>query len=155
MTFLLPKFLHIGSMFLATALAVGPLVVFTLILRTGDAHAIRRVFQFTEPVGRAVGICYGLGTLFGIIAALTGSIDLTARWLLTAYVIVVLLRVNGLYAERWMRKVKAATAFSAGSNLEAELATWQRSMVPLWSIAAAVGLTLAVVFVMVVKPTVW
>jgi hypothetical protein len=150
MDFLLPKFLHIGSMFLATALAVGPLVVFTLILRTGDAAAIRRAFGFAEPVARAGGIFYGLGILFGIIATLTGSIDLTARWLLTAYVIVVLLGANGLYAERWMRKVEGAAERHGD-----ELAAWQRSRLPVWSTAGAVTLTLAVVYVMVVKPTLW
>ena len=34
MTYLILKFLHVGSMFLATALAVGPIVVLVLILRT-------------------------------------------------------------------------------------------------------------------------
>lgn len=150
MDFLLPKFLHIGSMFLATALAVGPLVVFTLILRSGDALAIRRALGFAEPVARAGGIFYGLGILFGIVAALTGSIDLTARWLLTAYVIVVLLGANGLYAERWMRQVEVAA-----HDEPERLAAWQRSSLPLGSATAAVVLTLVVVFVMVVKPTLW
>ena len=149
MTFLLPKFLHIGSMFLATALAVGPLVVFTLILRAGDDGAIRRAFSFAAPVARAGGICYGLGILFGVIAALTGAIDLTAEWLLTAYVIVVLLGANGLYAERWMRQVEVA----ASATDPGRLGVWQRSAIPLWSTSAAVLLTLAVIFVMVVKPT--
>ena len=38
---------------------------------------------------------YGLGILLGVLAALTGAFDLTA-WLLTAYVLVVVLGVNGL-----------------------------------------------------------
>ena len=150
MDFLLPKFLHIGSMFIATALAVGPLVVFTLILRSGDENAISRAFGYSEPVARASGIFYGLSIAFGIIAALTGSIDLTARWLLTAYVLVVLLGANGLYAERWMRKVEMAAAGDSD-----ELAIWQRSQLPLSSTTVAVMLTLAVVYVMVVKPILW
>jgi len=150
MDFLLPKFLHIGSMFIATALAVGPLVVFTLILRSGDRSAIGRAFGFAESVARAGGIFYGLGIVFGIVAALTGSIDLTAKWLLSAYVIVVLLGANGLSAERWMRQVERAA--DAGGE---ELSAWQRSSRPLWSTGLAVLLTLAVVFVMVIKPTLW
>ena len=150
MEFLLPKFLHIGSMFMATALAVGPMVVFTLILRTSDGAAIRGAFRFAEPVARAGAACYGLGILFGIIAALTGSIDLTARWLLTAYVLVLLLGANGALAERWMRQVDVA-ATSGGP----ELVAWQNSNRPLWSLVAAITLTLAVIFVMVVKPTFW
>ena len=39
---------------------------------------------------------YGLGILLGVFAALTGAIDLTAKWLPTAYVLVVVLGVNGL-----------------------------------------------------------
>lgn len=150
MDFLLPKFLHIGSMFIATTLAVGPLVVFTLILRSGDRSAIGRAFGFAEHVARAGGIFYGLGIVFGIVAALTGSIDLTAKWLLSAYVIVVLLGAHGFYAERWMRQVERA-ADASGE----ELSAWQRSSRPLWSVGAAVLLALAVVFVMVVKPTLW
>lgn len=150
MDFLLPKFLHIGSMFLATALAVGPLVVFTLILRTGDRGAIHRAFGFAEPVARAGGAFYGLGILFGVVAALTGSIDLTAKWLLNAYVLFVLLGANGVYAERWMRQVELA----ADAGVEG-LSEWQHSSRPLWSVGAAVLLTLAIVFVMVAKPTLW
>ena len=150
MDFLLPKFLHIGSMFLATALAVGPLVVFTLILRTGDAAATRLAFAFAEPVARAGAVFYGLGILFGVIAAVTGSIDLAAPWLLTAYIIVAALGANGVYAERWMRKVESAA--EAGG---AELGAWQRSGLPLWSTGTAVALTLAIIFVMVVKPELW
>jgi hypothetical protein len=42
---------------------------------------------------------YGLGILFGIIAAFNGAIDLTSRWLVTAYVLVGLLVVSNLYAD--------------------------------------------------------
>ena len=42
MTYLELKFLHVGSMFLATALAIGPIALYVLILRTGDANTIRR-----------------------------------------------------------------------------------------------------------------
>jgi hypothetical protein len=150
MDFLLPKFLHIGSMFMATALAVGPVVVVSLILRSGDGPAIRRAFAFAEPVARAGAILYALGIVFGVIAALTGSIDLTASWLLTAYVLVILLGLNGVLAERWMRQVHSAAERSDGG---ADLEAWRRSSRPIWSGAAAVTLTLAVIFVMVVKPT--
>jgi uncharacterized membrane protein len=138
-------------MFLATALAVGPLVVFTSILRTGDAHVIRRAFPLAEPIARAGGVMYGLGIVFGIIAALAGSIDLTARWLLAAYALVVPLGINGLYAERWMRDVATA----AHEDNSSQLAVWRRSRVPFVSVSVAVILTLAIVYVMVVKPILW
>jgi hypothetical protein len=44
MPFVILKFLHIGSMFLATALAVGPSVLLYRIARTGDLPGVRRTF---------------------------------------------------------------------------------------------------------------
>lgn len=149
MDFLVLKWLHIGSMFMATALAVGPFVVLYPIARSGELPSIRRAFSYSTPIGRIGGAMYGLGIIFGVIAALTGAIDLTAKWLLTAYVLVVLLGVNGLLAERWMQRVHAA-AGSDGSG-EAERLTRQPSAMTL--LAVMVSLTLAIIFVMVVKPT--
>jgi hypothetical protein len=74
MPFLLLKFAHIGSMFLATALAVGPSVLLYLIARTGDETAIRRALALTTSVFRVGGALYGLGLLFGFAAALTGEL---------------------------------------------------------------------------------
>jgi hypothetical protein len=147
--FLLLKWLHIGSMFLATALAVGPFVVLYLVARTGDLPSIRRAFSFSTPIGRIGGAMYGLGIVLGALAALTGAIDLTAKWLLTAYILVVLLGVNGLLAERWMQRVQAAA--EAGGSGEVERLTQDRSAVTLLTVM--VGVTLAIIFVMVVKPT--
>jgi hypothetical protein len=153
MTYLVLKFLHVGSMFLATALAVGPIIVFVLILRTGDVGAIRRSFRFAEPLSRAGGAAYGLGILFGILAALNGTIDLASRWLVASYVLLGLLIVSNLYADRWMSKVSEAAASSTDDSASAELETWRRSHGPIWSLVASVLMTLAIVFVMVVKPT--
>jgi hypothetical protein len=153
MTYLFLKFLHVGSMFMATALAVGPIVVLVLILRTGDVATIRRAFRFAEPLSRAGGIVYGLGVVFGIVTALNGSIALTSTWLVLAYGLLVLLIANNLYADRWMRKVHAAARGSADDAFSAELTAWRGSSGPVWSLAAAITITLGLVFVMVVKPT--
>lgn len=154
MTYLVLKFLHIGSMFIATSLAVGPIVVFVLILRTGEVRAIRRTFRFAEPLSRAGGVFYGLGILSGVAAALSGAIDLTSRWLVTAYVLIGLLVVSNLYADRWMKNV--AHAAKASDDIgSADLERWRRSSGPIWSLGAAIAITLAIVFVMVVKPTVF
>ena len=153
MTYLVLKFLHVGSMFLATALAVGPIVVFVLILRSGDAGAIRRAFRFAQPLSRAGGVLYGLGILSGVVTALNGSIALTTPWLVTAYLLIVLLIVSNLYADRWMTKVAEAAEASDAGVASAELEAWRRSSAPIWSLCAAVLITLAIVFVMVVKPT--
>jgi hypothetical protein len=151
MTYLVLKFLHVGSMFLATAFAVGPIVVFVLILRTGDIAAIRRAFRFAEPVSRLGGVSYGLGVLFGIVTAINGGIALTTPWLLTGYGFLALLIATNLYADRWMRRVHLA-AESAAEGPSAELDAWRQAAGPVWSLAAAIVMTLAIVFVMVVKP---
>jgi uncharacterized membrane protein len=153
MTYLVLKFLHIGSMFLATALAVGPIVLFALVLRTADVASIRRVFRFAEPLSRAGGGFYGLGIVFGIVAALTGAINLASPWLVTAYLLIGLLVVSNLYADRWMTQVARAAEQSTGGTASTELDHWRQSTRPLWSLAGAVAITLAIVFVMVVKPT--
>jgi len=147
--FLLLKWLHIGSMFMATALAVGPFVVLYLVARTGDLPAIRRAFSFSTSVGRVGGLMYGFGIVFGVLAALTGAIDLTAAWLLTAYVLVIVLAANGLLAERWMRRVEVA----AGRGESTEVDGLTRAPAVKALLTVMVTVTLAIVFVMVVKPT--
>ena len=149
MDFLVLKWLHIGAMFMATALAVGPFVVLYLVARSGDLPSIRRTFSYSTPIGRVGGAMYGLGVLFGIVAALTGAIDLTARWLLTAYVLVVVLGVNGLLAERWMGRVHAAA--EAGGSDDVRRLVQSPSAVTFLTIMVVV--TSAIIFVMVVKPT--
>ncbi len=148
MPFLFVKFLHIGAMFVATALAVGPAVMLYLVARNGETTSIRRAFGFAAPLFRAAGISYGLGILFGAVAALTGAIDLADGWLLTAYVLVAVLIVTNLGFERWTRRIDAA----AGDHRLLERTVQERA--PLYSVTAMVLLTLAIVFVMVVKPSV-
>jgi uncharacterized membrane protein len=152
MPYLVLTFVHVGSMFLATAFAVGPILVLVLVLRTGDAQTVHRAFSFAEPIARAGGILYGLGILFGVFTALNGGIDLTSGWLVTAYPLVGLLAANGLYAERWMGQVERAAERSVVDVDSAALETWRRSRTPLWSLGATIAITLVIVFVMVVKP---
>jgi len=152
MNFLFLKFLHVGSMFLATALAVGPSVLLYLIARTRDVGAIRRAFGHATTVFRAGGAFYGLGLLFGFAAALTGQIDLTAQWLITAYVLVGVLIATNLVFERWTRRVDRSVGESAGEP-SPDLIEAIRARAPLASLATMVTLTLLIVFVMVVKPS--
>ena len=152
MTYLDLKFLHVGSMFLATALAIGPIALYVLILRTGDANAIRRAFGFAQPLSRVGGIAYGLGVVFGIVTALNGGVDLTSSWLVTAYVLLVGLIVANLYADHWMHAVHVAAGAAVDQSPAVELDAWRRSSRPIWSLAASAALTLGLVFVMVVKP---
>ena len=150
MPFQLLKFLHVGSMFLATALAVGPSVLLYLIARTGNTDTIRQAFAHTTSVFRAGGAFYGLGLLFGFLAALNGQIDLSASWLITAYIIVGTLIVFNLGFERWTKRVERAVENQSNSPSDLDAAT--RSRAPIYALAGMVLLTLAIVFVMVVRP---
>lgn len=150
MLYALLKFLHVGSMFLATALAVGPSILLYLIARSGDIDTIRRSFRHSTSVFRVGGAFYGLGLLFGFLTALDGQLDLTAGWLIAAYVLVGLLIVFNLGFERWTKRVERAVddGSSAGAGLTEAVNAWA----PIYALAGMILLTITIVFVMVVKP---
>ena len=146
--FVLLKFLHISSMFAATSLAVGPIVVYYLIARSGDASTLRSAMRYDEAIERIAGGFYGLGLLFGAVAAISGSLELNAPWLLTAYALVILLIVNNLYLSVRMRQLKE-TAVSS----DVSLAALSREPALTLSIALLALITLAIVYTMVAKPS--
>jgi len=147
--FVFLKFLHISAMFAATSLAVGPIVVYYLVARTGDASALKTAMKFDEALERTAGGFYGLGILLGVAAAVSGTLDLTAPWLLAAYALLVLLIVNNLYLSLRMRALKEV----ASSGNSAALAALSRERTLTASIAALGLITLALVYTMVAKPT--
>ena len=147
--FVLLKFLHISAMFAATALAVGPIVVYYLVARSGDANALKTAMKFDEALERTAGGFYGLGLIVGAAAALSGSLDLTAPWLLTAYALVVLLIVNNLYLSLRMRALKEV----ASSGNSASLGALSRARALTVSILGLGLITLALVYTMVAKPS--
>lgn len=151
MPYLLLKFLHIASMFLATALAVGPSILLYLIARTGNVGAIVRAFGHVTSVFRAAGVLYGLGLLFGFLAALNGQLDLTASWLITAYALVAVLVTFNLWFERWTRRVDRAVEDE--SRAASELPAVIGSRAPIYALVGMTTLTALIVFVMVIKPT--
>ena len=147
--FVFLKFLHISAMFAATSLAVGPIVVYWLVARSGDAGAFKTAMRFDEALERTAGGFYGLGILAGVAAALTGSLDVTAPWLLTAYGLVVLLIVNNLYLSLRMRALREIATTGNGAVVAAR----SRSRALSASVAALGLITLALVYTMVVKPS--
>jgi hypothetical protein len=152
MPFVILKFLHVGSMFLATALAVGPSVLLYRIARSGDIAGIRRTFPQATAVFRVSTVLYALGILFGIAAALSGQIDLTTGWLLLAYGLIALLGVSNVTFERWTRSVEAASR-GPGSDEGGRLAGLTSSARARLTVTAMIVLTVAIVYVMVTKPT--
>jgi hypothetical protein len=97
-----------------------------------------------RPVYRVAGGPYGLGLLFGFLAALNGQLDLTASWLIAAYVLVGILIVFNLWFERWTRRVEDAV----GDNVRAaaELPAAVRSRFPIYALAGMTTVTFLLVF---------
>jgi uncharacterized membrane protein len=152
MTFVILKSLHIAFMFMGAALAVGPAVLLYLIARSSDPAAIGRAFPLAERVFQVSTAGYGLGIVFGFTAALVGALDLRASWLVTAYVLVALLAVHGILFDNWTKGV--ARAFAAAAAVDAgRLDRLRRERRPFYLISAMVVLIVAIVFVMVIKPT--
>ena len=149
MPYSLFKFIHVGSMFLATALALGPSVLLYLVARTGTVDTVRRTFVHTTLVFRVAAACYGLGLAFGFVTALNGSISITAPWLIAAYLLILVLIAFNFTFERWTHRVEAAVSQEANADPAEVL----RSRTPSYALGGMVTATLLIVFVMVVKPS--
>lgn len=149
MPYSLFKFIHVGSMFLATALAIGPAVLLYLIAHSGSVETIRRAFAHTTLVFRVAAAFYGLGLLFGFVTAVNGSIPITAPWLIAAYLLILVLIAFNFTFERWTRRVEEAV----GQETEADRLEVLRARTPSYALAGMTTATLLIVFVMVVKPS--
>jgi len=147
------KFLHIGTMFFAVALAVSGEIVMRRVAVTHDVRAIRTTVSRVRPLGNLATALFLAGVAFGVIAALTGQIDLLAPWLILAYVAFVgAILIGVLISDPWAERLgRAADASPEGEASEAlrivigdpvaRGATW-----------ALMGVIAAMVFIMVVKP---
>jgi hypothetical protein len=85
------KVLHIASMFLGVTLLFAYEIVFHRAAHAGRKEAIAALGEqraLVEGAGVAVVL---LGIVFGLVTAWTGGFDLTAPWLVIAYVLVAIL----------------------------------------------------------------
>jgi len=149
-TFVFLKFLHVAFMFMGAALAIGPAALLCLLARSGDPAAISRTFKLAERVFQISTVCYGLGIVVGFVAALAGTLDLTASWLITAYVLVAVLGVHGTLFDRWTKRV-AVSIGSNGATARDRLERLRRDHAPLYMLGAMTVLVVAIVYVMVTK----
>ncbi len=97
-------------MFMGVALAIGPASMVFLLARSGEPFAVRRTFTLAAQLFQISTACYGLGIAFGIYAGLSDSLDLTAHWLITAYILVALLGLHGILFDRWTKRTESAMA---------------------------------------------
>ena len=150
MTFLFLKFLHVAFMFLGVALAIGPAAILYLLARSPGHAGIRPAFAVAPRVFQVSTACYGLGIVTGLAAAVSGTLDLTASWLITTYFLVALLGAHGILFDRWTKRV--AIALDSADTAEPDLlADPQRARAPLYLLSAMTLLIVAIVFVMVTK----
>ena len=147
------KFLHIVLMFSAVTLFIGGEVIFAGVARSGDVRAMKRVGAVTrkaDSVGLA-SLILGVGA--GFLTATTGQFDLTARWLILAYVLVAIIFAVGLlvFTPRFERIMKAAEASPADAPSQ-ELARLIDPRTERLVMVVDVALWASMIFVMVRKP---
>ena len=147
------KFLHIAAMFAAVSVFVGQGLLEGVVARSGDVRALRRVLTAEEPFGPIGGVLFLLGVGFGVVTALSGSMDMTQPWLLIGYALAaVVLIIAFTYHIPTANKLKALADASPDDAPSPELRAAIEA--PTGRIVNVVdGLVwLALIFDMVAKP---
>ena len=150
-SFTLFKFLHVLSMFGAVTLLVGTTVYVNLVFLRREPSTIVAVGPIASRVAAGGIVLAILGVVFGALAAMSGSFDLTAGWLLLAYAIVVALFVLGAYEGRVMNRVGEVAARSAGTVSGELAALLDDRRLPAIAVVS-VALYVLVIYDMIAKP---
>lgn len=147
------QFLHIASMFGAVSLFVGQGMLSAGIARTGDVRAIRRTLAVEARFGPVGGALFLLGIVFGFVTALTSGWDLTAPWLLIAYVLAAVVLATGIafHGPRGRKLQALAEASPENEPSEALRALIDAPSARVVSVLDGL-LWLALIYVMVAKP---
>lgn len=147
------KYLHILTMFAAVTLMFGGELLFHLLRRRGDLHALRRFLDVVYPVFRiGVGLLT-IGVAFGILAASTIGFSLTAGWLLLAYALIAgIYAIGFLVGVPYFNRVRAA--LDEGSAQAPSPGLRRVLDDPRWVLDLGVSILLyvAIIYVMVMKP---
>ena len=107
--FILFQFLHVLTMFAAVAAALIPEVILHVMARRGDVPALRGFMPIANRLGKVIPILFVVGLVFGIIAAITGDIDLLRPWLIGSYVIFAIAMATGaLLSDPWAQRLAVA-----------------------------------------------
>ena len=149
------KYLHVVSMFFAVALAVSGEIVVRRVAQSGDVRAIRTTVEKVKPLSGPIATGLFLaGVVFGIIAALTGQIDLLRPWLIAAYVtFIVAIAIGISITDPWVARLEQAAAAVSPDGAESaeltEVIDDRRARIGAWALQ---GMIAFIVFLMVVKP---
>ena len=151
------KFVHVVTIIGAITLAEGSILAIILAARRRDVAGLRVLITASEVSDRAANPLVLASLAFGVAAALTGQISLTAPWLVTSYGVLLVAFVGlGLGGGfRHTERLKLAAEASSPDQPSEELVqllnhrwTGLITFVPPLMMAT-------VVFLMVVKPTLW
>jgi uncharacterized membrane protein SirB2 len=148
------KFLHILAMFSAVTLIFGGVVFLEYVARTRDVTTYRRLYEIWERTDTPAIILFVAGIVFGLLTAITGGFDPTASWLILAYVIVVAIVVDGfLFTGRWYNRIKEAASLSNPEQAADEVRRLIGTPRHIGALAISTALWASIIFVMVVKPS--
>ena len=148
------KYLHVVSMFFAVALAVSGEIVVRRVAQSGDVRAIRTTVEKVKPLSGPIATgLFVAGVVFGIIAALTGQIDLLRPWLIAAYVaFITAVAIGVVITDPWVVRLEQAAAASPDGAASPELVAVidePRARIGAWALQ---GMIAFMVFLMVAKP---
>jgi uncharacterized membrane protein SirB2 len=145
------KFLHIFSMFVALTLMFSPDILFFRAAAARDVATLRRIGSLSRRIVNTGILIFFAGVAFGFLTAFTGRFDITAPWLIAAYVQVVLIIVLGAGVENPHFLRIAAAADRSGDEFSPELERLVRSPIMYvgWLSALLYG---GVIYTMVAKP---
>lgn len=149
--FIVFKYLHVVTMFFAVALAMSGEIVLRRVAGTMDPAVIRVTVARVKPVAsNGSTALFLLGLLFGLVAAVTGQLDLLRPWLVLSYVAFAAAMAIGItITDPWVGRLeRAAAADGTGSKLAAVVAD-RRALIGTWMLQ---GIVAIIVFLMVVKP---
>jgi hypothetical protein len=120
---------------------------------SGDVRAIRATVPRVRPLGNIATILFLSGVAFGIVAALTGQINLLAPWLILAYVAFISATLIGiLVADPWAARLEAAAVASPDDAPSDALRSVIADPVARAGTRALMVLVATLVFLMVVRP---
>lgn len=157
MPFELLKFLHVVTIVFTVTLAEGSILTILLAARRRDVTELRVLLAASEVSDRASTPLLAASVLFGIGAALTGQISLTASWLVASYVVIVagFAGIGLLGGFRHIERLKEAALASPADAPSGELvALLDHPWTGLVTFVPPVMMA-TLVFLMVVKPILW
>lgn len=146
--------LHILAMFAAVTFAWGGELFVVHAIRRRDIDALRAYDRLADRIDGIGGILAIVGIAFGFVAAIVGGLDLLQGWLVLAYVLVGIALVTGIASLPYHGRLREAVRANVGQEPSPELERLLGS--PIAYAYAVVGLTLvtAIIWVMVVKPSI-